>query len=86
VLTALCGHFPPTHASNSPKQILLLHELQKLLERAPPPPADGLAGVLSAFLPVYVKSVASDNYRVAERALQFWESDAFVTLATATPV
>jgi hypothetical protein len=66
--------------SNSPKEILLLHECSKLLEHAS---ELQFVSLLAPFLAVYTKSVSSDNFRVAERALQYWENPTFVSLATA---
>ena len=62
-------HLPPSPA---PRQVLLLHELEHLLELAPQP-LHARAALLVA--PQLAACIASDNSRVAERALSLFSSD-----------
>ena len=66
--------------ANSPKEILLLHELEKLLEYATP---ETFPPLLRALLPTLVHCVGSENNRVAERALQLWQNEHFAALTCA---
>ena len=71
-LPPLMGAWPEPREGLSSKEVLLLHELERLLELAPPAqrPAVSLAAA-----PVLARCISSDNSRVAERALTIFASD-----------
>ncbi|KOO33573.1 camp-dependent protein kinase catalytic subunit isoform [Chrysochromulina tobinii] len=71
-LPPLLGAWPEPREGLSSKEVLLLHELERLLELASPAqrPAVSLAAA-----PVLARCISSDNSRVAERALTIFASD-----------
>jgi serine/threonine-protein phosphatase 2A regulatory subunit B' len=95
ILTRLLHGWPNARAANSPKEVLLLHECEKILEFCPtdaptpasssgspssPPPSAAFHRIMAQFLPYLVQCISSYNHRVAERALQLWQNDRFVSL------
>ncbi len=58
------------------QEVLLVHELEQLLEAGEAP---YFATVLPTVLPILVRCVSSDNSRVAQRALQMFSSEKYVT-------
>ena len=72
-LPPLLQAWPAPREGNSAKEILLLHELERLLEIAP---AAQRGRVALSSASVLARCLASDNSRVAERALQIFASDA----------
>lgn len=74
VLESLLAAWPPAQGACSPKEVLLLHEIETLLERT-----DDACFVLvrSALVTRLLKCIGSLQARVAQRALQLWENDGF---------
>lgn len=65
-------------AVNSPKIVLLLEELDKLLTHLPD--SKMRLSTLKVFLNRLCNSIQSDNSKIAERALQFWSNPTFETI------
>jgi len=73
VLCDLAGkRYPPISEGNSPKEVLFLHELEKLVTDCPVP----LTGqARSAVVSRLLSCISSLHAAVCERALSFWRSD-----------
>lgn len=73
--------WPPPKYSNSAKEVLLIHEIEKLLEFTDAPM------MLELHRPLFTiirNCVVSENARVAQRALQMWQNDLFVSLLSSS--
>ncbi|KAG5176227.1 3-phosphoinositide-dependent protein kinase Serine/threonine protein phosphatase 2A, regulato [Tribonema minus] len=77
VLDAVIDAWPEGFHSNTPKEVLLLHELETLLRAAR---AADFAAVVPRLLPRLTHCLALENSRVVERALFMWRDDAFRAL------
>jgi hypothetical protein len=73
-LLQVLRHWPESFNTNTPKQVLLLHEIEILVERFD---VKRLAPVHDALLDRLVKCVGTnaDNIRPAQRALQFFKNN-----------
>ena len=71
VVAGIIHAWPTSAHPNTPKEVLLLHELEEVMDMMPPAAFRGLRGTI---VPVLMTSVASENYRVAERVLQMWKN------------
>lgn len=71
-------HWPEQRAGVSAKEVLLLHELEKLMESFT---KDDFDELLSLLLPRLITSISGDFAMIAQRALQFWKNEHFVTLS-----
>ena len=71
--------FPPVHSANSPKEALLIHEMEKLLEYSSP---ETFKSVSTELILRLARCTASLHHIVSERALQVWRSDKFISLVT----
>eukprot|EP01129_Flabellula_baltica_P001737 TRINITY_DN11663_c0_g1_i2.p1 TRINITY_DN11663_c0_g1~~TRINITY_DN11663_c0_g1_i2.p1 ORF type:complete len:664 (-),score=119.10 TRINITY_DN11663_c0_g1_i2:29-2020(-) len=77
IITRVLEAFPSTQNANTSKEVLLLHELEKLLEYC------DRALFKSIFEDVFEKlknCTASLNFRLAQRALLFWKNDYVISL------
>jgi serine/threonine protein kinase len=77
VLDGVLAAWPEGFQSNTPKEVLLLHEVETLLRRAT---AADFAAVLPRLLPKLVHCLSLENSRVVERALFMWKDEAFLAL------
>ena len=68
---------PEQRAGVSAKEVLLLHEIEKLMGHFSD---DDMAEVLPALLPRLISSISGDFAMIAQRALQYWKNDNFVKL------
>ena len=75
-IDCLLAAFPASTVANSPKEVLLLHELEKVLEFASD--AD-FATVSSRVMARVQVCVTSANARISERALSLWRNDSFLS-------
>jgi serine/threonine protein kinase len=75
-------HWPEAKAGVSSKEVLLLHELDTLLERAGP---DGFAELGSVLVLRLVKCISGAFAQLAQRALQMWKKDLFAERVAAVP-
>jgi serine/threonine protein kinase len=66
--------WPYAEAANSPKEVLLLHELEKLFEILSAEQFNSIAEELNNYL---ISCISSQNARVAERCLLLWQNDKF---------
>lgn len=92
IMTRILLGWPTAQSANSPKEVLLLHECEKILEycRADSTgssptqdaPSSQFHRIIDAFLPYIIQCISSYNHRVAERALQLWQNDKFLTLCS----
>ena len=71
-LQSMLMSWPEPREGNSAKEILLLHELERILEIVAPEQRSHIALICS---PLLARCIASDNSRLAERALQFFENE-----------
>jgi serine/threonine protein kinase len=69
--------WPEGFNSNTPKEVLLLHELETLLHHVGP---DEFQWLLPQFLPKLVRCLSVENSRVVEKALFMWQDEHFVGL------
>eukprot|EP01034_Spumella_vulgaris_P029535 gene29535-36601_t len=87
-LKALLRLWPDGYQTNTPKQVLLLHELEMLLELTT---LEEFSVILQPLMTRLVKCIGSesDNIRPAQRALQFFKNDKILSLiagkSSATP-
>ena len=77
VLSQLLSAWPTSAQPNSAKEVLLLHEMEKLLEFAT---VDAFAAFAPSFFPYLVTALSSSHHRVSERCLQLWQNDHFLSL------
>jgi len=79
----ILASWPDKYETNTPKQVLLLHELEILLNKAS---QDEFALVKSAFLNRIVSCIGTDadNIRPAQRALQLFKNSSFLALLMGT--
>nr|BAJ95911.1 predicted protein [Hordeum vulgare subsp. vulgare] len=70
--------FPPPLAANSPKEMLLFHEIDKLLELLPDEAT--FLQIASQLLQFLNRAAVSLNHIVAERALSVWQNARFVSI------
>ena len=73
----LVTYWPTTRSANSNKEVLFLHELEKLLEFSD---AQTFAIVFKLIVPYLISAITSYQHRIAERGLQLWQNDKFVTM------
>jgi Protein phosphatase 2A regulatory B subunit (B56 family) len=93
-MRALLSFWPPSHSANTPKEILMLHELEGLVLMATVTRSSIIGSVRTgeseflAVLPLFLKKVVSalgkvgdsDNFRTSQRALQIFKSKALLVL------
>ena len=77
ILHCLLAAWPTARQPNSAKEVLLLHEMERLLEFSS---ADTFGQFASSFFPYLVSSLSSSHHRVSERCLQLWQNDHFLSL------
>ena len=77
ILHCLLAAWPTGRQPNSAKEVLLLHEMERLLEFSS---ADTFGQFASSFFPYLVASLSSSHHRVSERCLQLWQNDHFLSL------
>ena len=77
ILHCLLTAWPTARQPNSVKEVLLLHEMERLLEFSS---ADTFGQFASSFFPYLVSSLSSAHHRVSERCLQLWQNDHFLSL------
>ena len=77
VLSQLLLAWPTSSQPNSAKEVLLLHEMERLLEFAS---AEAFAAFAPSFFPCLLLALSSSHHRVSERCLQLWQNDHFLTL------
>lgn len=77
ILHCLLVAWPTGRQPNSAKEVLLLHEMERLLEFSS---ADTFGQFASSFFPYLVSSLSSSHHRVSERCLQLWQNDHFLAL------
>ena len=73
LLQPLLASWPQPREGNSAKEVLLLHEVEAVLELAPPPQQPRVALL---FAPRLAACVASENSRLAERGLSVFSREA----------
>jgi hypothetical protein len=90
----LLSFWPPSHSANTPKEILMMHELEGLVLMATVTRSSSISSMRTgaseflAVLPLFLKKVASalgkvgdsDNFRTSQRALQTFKSKALLLL------
>jgi len=74
VLAGVVRFWPTPWAGNSPKEVLLLHELEGLLELTEGAAFAGAGAVRVAVLDRVAACLGSDHSLVCERALKLWEN------------
>ena len=77
ILHCLLSAWPTARQPNSAKEVLLLHEMERLLEFSS---ADTFGQFAGSFFPYLVSSLSSSHHRVSERCLQLWQNDHFLAL------
>ena len=77
VLSQVLLAWPSSSQPNSAKEVLLLHEMEKLLEFAS---VDAFAAFAPSFFPYLATALSSSHHRVSERCLQLWQNDHFLSL------
>ena len=77
VLSQVLMAWPTSAQPNSAKEVLLLHEMEKLLEFTS---VDAFAAFAPSFFPYLVTALSSSHHRVSERCLQLWQNDHFLSL------
>ena len=60
--------FPPVNQSNTPKELLLLYEISKFIDKA------DISRVLPRLMSRIIDSIHSENAQVAQSALVYWKS------------
>lgn len=66
--------YPTSRAANTPKSVLILHELEQLTELC----SDSVCfnrEIRDVLTPVLLRGISSDNSRIAQRSLQFFRND-----------
>eukprot|EP00927_Polykrikos_kofoidii_P043217 TRINITY_DN37277_c0_g1_i1.p1 TRINITY_DN37277_c0_g1~~TRINITY_DN37277_c0_g1_i1.p1 ORF type:complete len:1069 (-),score=233.90 TRINITY_DN37277_c0_g1_i1:64-3270(-) len=76
-IQALCTCFPPPHESNTPKEVLLVFEIGRLIRFLD---ADGFRQSLQYFLSHMVRLLGSQNAMPIQAVLQLWKDERFVEL------
>ena len=77
ILHCLLAAWPTARQPNSAKEVLLLHETERLLEFSS---AETFGQFAGSFFPYLVSSLSSSHHRVSERCLQLWQNDHFLSL------
>ena len=77
VLSGVMAAWPSSTQPNSAKEVLLLHEMERLLEFCS---VDAFAAIAASFFPLLVAALSSSHHRVSERCLQLWQNDHFLSL------
>ena len=92
VIKSLLSYWPLAHAANTPKEVLMLHELEALVVMAAPasstPSASHSDADLLEILALFVKRIVlslghggdSDNFRTTQRALQVFKNKQILQL------
>lgn len=76
-LEALCGYFPQLHESNTPKEVLLIHEIAEVLKFID---AASFEHVLPSLLRHMIRLIGSHNAQPIQSTLQFWKDDRVANL------
>ena len=66
--------YPTSRAANTPKSVLILHELEQLTELC----SDSVCfnrEIRDVLTPVLLRGISSDNSRIAQRSLQFFRNN-----------
>lgn len=71
-LEAICTHFPQDREANTPKEVLLLHEISQVLRFVD---AEGIKQVLPPLLRHMVRLLGSHNAQPIQSVLQFWKDE-----------
>eukprot|EP00929_Paragymnodinium_shiwhaense_P001759 TRINITY_DN101994_c0_g1_i1.p1 TRINITY_DN101994_c0_g1~~TRINITY_DN101994_c0_g1_i1.p1 ORF type:complete len:994 (+),score=233.48 TRINITY_DN101994_c0_g1_i1:111-3092(+) len=77
-LEALCTYFPQSHESNTPKDVLLIFEMGRLLRFADPA---SFQEALPHLLKHWLRLIGSQNAQPIQAVLQLWKDDHFVELS-----
>jgi len=66
--------YPTSRAANTPKSVLILHELERLSELSPNVDYFNRE-IRDVVTPILLRGMSSDNSRIAQRSLQFFRND-----------
>lgn len=77
VIEGVVTHWPEGFHSNTPKEVLLLHEVEALLQHAS---SEDFGALIPSLLPHLLRCLSVENSRVVERALFMWKNVKFRTL------
>eukprot|EP00930_Biecheleria_cincta_P084367 TRINITY_DN73855_c0_g1_i1.p1 TRINITY_DN73855_c0_g1~~TRINITY_DN73855_c0_g1_i1.p1 ORF type:complete len:916 (-),score=147.14 TRINITY_DN73855_c0_g1_i1:58-2805(-) len=71
-LEAVCSHFPQAHEANTPKDVLLIHEMAEILKFMD---AESMKGALPRLLSQMTRLLGSHNTQPVQSVLQFWKDE-----------
>ncbi|CAJ1356909.1 unnamed protein product [Effrenium voratum] len=71
-MQAICSYLPQAHESNTPKEVLLLHELAEILKVMK---VEDLRGCMSQLVGHMVRLLGSHNSQTLQSVLQFWKDE-----------
>jgi len=69
---AVCSHFPPSHESNTPKEVLLIHEIAEILKVLDPEDAQVCMPQLQRHI---LRLLTSQNGQTLQSVLQLWKDE-----------
>ncbi|CAE7567869.1 Arsb [Symbiodinium sp. CCMP2456] len=69
---AVCSHFPPSHESNTPKEVLLIHEIAEILKVLDPEDAAVCMPQLQRHI---LRLLTSQNGQTLQSVLQLWKDE-----------
>ncbi|CAE7901531.1 ARSJ, partial [Symbiodinium necroappetens] len=69
---AVCSHFPPSHESNTPKEVLLIHEIAEILKVLDPEDAEVCMPQLQRHI---LRLLTSQNGQTLQSVLQLWKDE-----------